>query len=242
MEEHISRNEQGRGRSDERAWHRMGGLDGSCRTTTCDPVCARTRAQVSRPFSTQWWLRTQDGSTRATTPKSVVLGDGTPVNGDAIKDIERFQMSRRALFLGEAVTLLSSTIVLRCTREDIGKRRVLAAIGGPPSDMIERPNAPGVKLTLHSGDEFPAAGCGWWKVPKDVCADVVFEAIKAGYRHLDSACDYGNEVEVGLGISRAINEGIVTRRELFVTSKQEYVSCSRARGTRMQEDSRRSWP
>jgi len=36
---------------------------------------------------------------------------------------------------------------------------------------------------------------------------------------LDGACDYGNEVEVGQGIKRAIDEGIVTRKDLWVTSK-----------------------
>ena len=32
---------------------------------------------------------------------------------------------------------------------------------------------------------------GFWKVPKDSCAMVCYEAIKAGYRRLDCACDYG---------------------------------------------------
>lgn len=60
---------------------------------------------------------------------------------------------------------------------------------------------------------------GFWKVPKEVCADVCYRAIKAGYRRLDGACDYGNEVEVGEGISRAINDGICQREDLFITSK-----------------------
>ena len=60
---------------------------------------------------------------------------------------------------------------------------------------------------------------GFWKVPKDVCADVCYQAIDAGYRRLDCACDYGNEEEVGKGIAKAIQEGLCTREELFVTSK-----------------------
>ena len=40
-----------------------------------------------------------------------------------------------------------------------------------------------------------------------------------GYRHLDSACDYGNEAEVGQGITRAIADGICSRSELFIVSK-----------------------
>lgn len=48
-------------------------------------------------------------------------------------------------------------------------------------------------------------GLGLWKVPNDSCAEVVYSAIKLGVRHLDSASDYGNEVEVGQGwISKLI--------------------------------------
>mmetsp|Transcript_12219 Transcript_12219/g.16897 ORF Transcript_12219/g.16897 Transcript_12219/m.16897 type:complete len:186 (-) Transcript_12219:476-1033(-) len=70
-----------------------------------------------------------------------------------------------------------------------------------------------------SGDKMPAVGLGCWKIPNDVCADIVYQAIKNGYRLLDGACDYGNEVEVGQGLKRAIDEGIVKREDVFVTSK-----------------------
>lgn len=74
-------------------------------------------------------------------------------------------------------------------------------------------------LELPSGDRMPRVGLGCWKIGRSTCADVVYDAIKLGYRHLDGACDYGNEVEVGQGISRAIAEGLVRREELWVTSK-----------------------
>jgi D-xylose reductase len=65
----------------------------------------------------------------------------------------------------------------------------------------------------------PAVGLGLWKIdPKDV-AQAVYDAIKVGYRHLDSAADYGNEAEVGAGIARAISHGLCTREELWITSK-----------------------
>mmetsp|Transcript_21446 Transcript_21446/g.40044 ORF Transcript_21446/g.40044 Transcript_21446/m.40044 type:complete len:329 (-) Transcript_21446:11-997(-) len=60
---------------------------------------------------------------------------------------------------------------------------------------------------------------GFWKVPKSVCATVCYQAIKSGYRRLDCACDYGNEKEVGEGIAKAIQDGLCTREDLFVTSK-----------------------
>lgn len=36
---------------------------------------------------------------------------------------------------------------------------------------------------------------------------------------MDCACDYGNEVEVGHGVKRALDEGLCTRQELWITSK-----------------------
>lgn len=69
-------------------------------------------------------------------------------------------------------------------------------------------------------EEIPALGFGTWKISKDTVEFVVYEAIKtAGVRHIDCACDYGNEVEVGRGIKRAIDEGIVSRNDLWITSK-----------------------
>ena len=65
----------------------------------------------------------------------------------------------------------------------------------------------------------PAVGFGCWKVNNDTAADQIYNAIKVGYRLFDGAQDYGNEVEVGQGIRRAIDEGLVSRQELFITSK-----------------------
>jgi len=65
----------------------------------------------------------------------------------------------------------------------------------------------------------PAIGYGTWKVPKDVLPGCVYEAIKAGYRCIDEAAAYGNEKECGEGIKRALDEGLVKREELFITSK-----------------------
>eukprot|EP00606_Chrysophyceae_sp_TOSAG23-5_P001004 GSChrysophyteH2.ASY1.ANO1.1461.1 assembled CDS len=58
---------------------------------------------------------------------------------------------------------------------------------------------------------------GFWRL--DNPEETVFQAIKAGYRRLDSACDYGNEVETGKGIQRAIDAGICKREDLHITSK-----------------------
>lgn len=65
----------------------------------------------------------------------------------------------------------------------------------------------------------PKVGFGLWKISPEICADAVYNAINAGYRHLDSACDYGNEIQVGEGIKRAIEDGLCTREDLWITSK-----------------------
>lgn len=72
---------------------------------------------------------------------------------------------------------------------------------------------------LNNGSNFPSVGLGTWKIPKSTVATLVYESLKVGMRHLDCACDYGNEKEVGEGIARAINEGICSRSDLFITSK-----------------------
>ncbi|MFT7548882.1 MAG: D-xylose reductase [Candidatus Azotimanducaceae bacterium] len=74
-------------------------------------------------------------------------------------------------------------------------------------------------MTFHSINDMPKIGFGLWKIAPEDCADVVYQAVKAGYRHFDSACDYGNEKEVGEGLRRAMDEGYCKRRDLWITSK-----------------------
>lgn len=74
-------------------------------------------------------------------------------------------------------------------------------------------------VTLNNGLKMPLVGLGCWKIDKKVCANQIYEAIKLGYRLFDGACDYGNEKEVGEGIRRAISEGLVSRKDIFVVSK-----------------------
>lgn len=67
--------------------------------------------------------------------------------------------------------------------------------------------------------EIPKVGFGLWKVDQSQCSTLVQQAIGVGYRHFDSASDYGNETEVGKGLKRAIDTGLCSREELWVTSK-----------------------
>lgn len=77
-------------------------------------------------------------------------------------------------------------------------------------------------VTLNTGGKMPLEGFGAMMfAPEDAsrAEEVVYEAIKAGYRLIDTAASYMNEDAVGRAIQRAINENLVTREELFVVSK-----------------------
>ena len=65
----------------------------------------------------------------------------------------------------------------------------------------------------------PAVGLGIWKIEREATARTVQDAISIGYRQIDSACDYGNEVEAGEGIRAAISAGHCSREDLWITSK-----------------------
>lgn len=60
---------------------------------------------------------------------------------------------------------------------------------------------------------------GTWKSSPEEVQEAVYHAIKVGYRHIDTAFAYQNEEDVGKGIRRAIDEGLVKREDLFVTTK-----------------------
>ncbi|MER1939242.1 aldo/keto reductase [Castellaniella sp. FW104-16D08] len=70
-------------------------------------------------------------------------------------------------------------------------------------------------LSLHDGRRTPQLGFGTWQLSRAEAAPAVEAAIAAGYRSIDTAAAYGNEVEVGLGIAKS---GIA-REELFVATK-----------------------
>lgn len=70
-------------------------------------------------------------------------------------------------------------------------------------------------IRLANGYEVPARGYGVYKVSKEDCKASVLAALKAGYRHIDTAQSYFNEEEVG----EAIKECNIKREDLFITTK-----------------------
>ena len=73
---------------------------------------------------------------------------------------------------------------------------------------------------LNNGVKMPMEGFGVFQVrDKEECKRSVLDAIKAGYRLIDTAASYTNEDAVGEAVKEAVAQGICTREELFITSK-----------------------
>lgn len=85
-----------------------------------------------------------------------------------------------------------------------GTNRTLSTTPGLPSFY-----------TLPSGDKIPSVALGVWRADPGHVGEAVKTALKAGYRHIDGAWIYGNEVEVG----KAIRESGVPRKDIWITSK-----------------------
>ena len=72
---------------------------------------------------------------------------------------------------------------------------------------------------LNSGYEMPINGLGTYSLHGDECIDSVKSALSNGVRLIDTASVYGNEEEVGQAVREAIDEGIIRREDIFVTTK-----------------------
>src|SRR6185295_17371256 len=80
---------------------------------------------------------------------------------------------------------------------------------------MEQPMSTIPTIRLNDGNAMPQLGYGVWRVTNDEAASTVGEAIKAGYRSIDTASIYGNEE----GVGEAIAAAPVSRDELFITTK-----------------------
>jgi 2,5-diketo-D-gluconate reductase A len=70
-------------------------------------------------------------------------------------------------------------------------------------------------ITLNDGNVIPQLGFGVWQVPPDITARCCSEALKAGYRSIDTAEGYQNEE----GVGQAVHDSGVARGDIFITSK-----------------------
>jgi diketogulonate reductase-like aldo/keto reductase len=99
------------------------------------------------------------------------------------------------------------------------------------------PNVSTATLPLGTGNRIPQVGLGVWQTPRgEVTRDAVTAALRAGYRHVDTAMIYRNEPDVG----QAVRESGVPRSDVFVTTKlwnadQGYDAALRAFDTSLQK-------
>ncbi|KAM8861391.1 1,5-anhydro-D-fructose reductase [Synchiropus picturatus] len=82
--------------------------------------------------------------------------------------------------------------------------------------------AEGRSVRLSDGNLMPLLGLGTWtssKLPRTSMQGAVEAAIAAGYRHIDTAFCYNNEVEVGRALQAKMRQGVIRRQDVFVVSK-----------------------
>jgi hypothetical protein len=115
---------------------------------------------------------------------------------------------------------LNNRLVMHSRNSYTGARRVYASMFGDAvaSNNVVKRDCVGQPITDFSALRVSdPTTFGMWRL--DNPEETVYNAIVAGYRRFDSACDYGNEKLTGKGIRRAIEEGIVKREELYMTTK-----------------------
>ncbi|XP_036399450.1 1,5-anhydro-D-fructose reductase [Megalops cyprinoides] len=75
-------------------------------------------------------------------------------------------------------------------------------------------------VRLSDGTRMPLLGLGTWKTTTaEVLQGAVEAAIAAGYRHIDTAYSYRNEVELGRALQSKMKQGIIRRQDMFIVSK-----------------------
>jgi len=74
-------------------------------------------------------------------------------------------------------------------------------------------------IQFANGDQMPIFGLGTWKSAPGEVYSAVKEALQLGYRHIDCASIYGNEAEIGQALNDSFKDGVVTRDQLWITSK-----------------------
>ena len=75
-------------------------------------------------------------------------------------------------------------------------------------------------IVLNNGVTMPPIGYGVFRMTDlEECENAVVQAVKTGYRLIDTAAAYENETAVGKAIKRVTTEGLVSRKDLFVTTK-----------------------
>lgn len=162
--------------------------------------------------------------TRNDRKKAVRFGNNDEMDESVLADIAHFMEEKKVSYRWEKGDFfaINNRLVMHSRNSYTGVRRVYAAMFGDAlandkNKDIHQNSAPQVEFSRTSFKVTDPSTFGCWRI--DDPEETVYQAIKNGYRRIDSACDYGNEDATGRGIKKAITEGICTRSELFITTK-----------------------
>jgi len=127
-------------------------------------------------------------------------------------------------FLGSKALFLLTTLVLSSFLFSTATASA-ADVKKPAFDLKAR------TVKLNNGVDMPIIGLGTFTLPDREAEFATYTALKAGFRLIDTARAYRNEAAVGRGLKRAIDEGIVKREDVFITTKLwpgDYANAERA--------------
>uniref|UniRef100_A0A7S3JZW5 NADP-dependent oxidoreductase domain-containing protein n=1 Tax=Aureoumbra lagunensis TaxID=44058 RepID=A0A7S3JZW5_9STRA len=197
-----------------------------CRITSPRLPAIRTCSNGRKAFFNQILAAYTGWIDSRNDPKKAIIfaDDHSPMPSDIMDELVAYFDKNKFVHPWKAGDFMIIDNTVSChSREsfdtDNGRRRrkVMAAIA---NGIDNNPNKSiTTNLVLSTGDLIPSVGLGCWKIDKAVGANTVYQAIKSGYRLIDSAADYGNEIQTGQGIRQALAEGICTRSELFIVTK-----------------------
>ena len=120
---------------------------------------------------------------------------------------------------GEVVTETPDADTSQDTSQEIEPENPDESVPASADALVGEFDFSAEKVLLNSGWEMPIIGTGTWTLSDEEAENSTYYALKAGMRLIDTARYYQNETGVGKGLARAIEEGIVTREEVFITSK-----------------------
>lgn len=139
-----------------------------------------------------------------------------------MKKINKKQIDRRG-FLKAGALLAGGVILMACGKNEI---ETIGEISDNDDDndiagesKVNPFNFETKTVLLNSGYQMPIIGIGTFRLSTAQAEDSVYNALKTGMRLIDTADIYGNEVGVGNGIRRAMQDFGIRREEIFVTTK-----------------------
>ena len=125
------------------------------------------------------------------------------------------------------VIIIAAIIIINLTRTSINTNQPTQE-----NPTMPNPNTSNITLApttkLNSGYEMPVLGLGTWTLDNETAENSVYTAIKVGYRLIDTAQYYGNETGASNAMKRAIDENLITREDIFITTKVMPSNYSRA--------------